>query len=277
MQLSCKLALSLTHEALAINYFTSILVAAVFLSGIICLIDILFLKKRRNEYLNKPQPKLVEYSRSFFPIFLLVLVLRSFLFESFVIPSGSEKPDLLVGDYIFGNKFSYGVRLPITQTKIINMHEPKRGDIAIFTSPEKPTMTMIKRIVGVSGDHIRYVNKVLYVNGVAATQKIIGQRIDQSESGITWPVELVEENLSGIKHFIYINPKVPAQDFSIIVPAGKYFAMGDNRDNSRDSRAWGFVSEENLISKAWRIWFSWDGDRYRVRWDRIGQAIQAKA
>jgi len=240
------------------------------------LIDILFLKKRRSQYINKPQPKLVEYSRAFFPVLLLVLVLRSFLFESFVIPSGSEKPNLLVGDYIFGNKFSYGVRLPITQTKIINMHEPKRGDIAIFTSPEKSEMTMIKRIVGVPGDHIRYVNKVLYVNNVPAAQKFISKRMDQNQAGMAWPVNLVEENLSGVKHFIYINPNLPPQDFSITVPPGKYFAMGDNRDNSRDSRAWGFVSEEELISKAWRIWFSWDGDSYRVRWDRIGQAIQAK-
>jgi len=249
------------------------LTVSVFISGIISLLDVLIWAPKRRQAAVTKMPLVIEYSRSFFPILLLVLVLRSFVVEPFRIPSGSEKPDLLVGDFIVANKFTYGFRLPVSHTKIIKMGEPKVGDVVVFLWPNDPSIYFIKRVVGVPGDHISYVDKVLYINGVRASQELLGETTDGDRPDESWPVLLKQEDLVGLKHKIYIRPDVPARDFSVTVPPGHYFMMGDNRDDSNDSRYWGFVPEENLIGKAVLIFFSWDGNNYRVRWDRIGEAI----
>ena len=253
--------------------FELILTLAVVITGIISLMNLLYWEKQRKQQAITQQPIWIEYARSFFPVLLIVLLLRSFLAEPFRIPSGSEKPNLLVGDFIVTNKFIYGIRLPVSYTKIISLEDPKRGDIAVFRFPVDPAINFIKRIVGVPGDKISYMNKVLYINGIPANQKLLGQATDENETGQALPVSLKEEDLLGVKHLIYVRPDVPAQDFSTVVPPGKYFVMGDNRDNSNDSRYWGFVPEENFVGKALWIWFSWDAEYNRIRWDRIGQAI----
>ena len=254
--------------------FELLLTVAAMVAGVISLTDILHWAPQRKQQSITKQPLWIEYARSFFPILLIVLFLRSFLAEPFRIPSGSEKPNLLVGDFIITNKFSYGVRLPVLHTKILNVGEPERGDIAVFRYPINPSINYIKRIIGLPGDEISYVNKVLYVNGVPANPALLGQAKDQDEEGDIWTVELKSENLTGVGHLIYLRPDVPAQDFSVIVPPGQYFVMGDNRDNSNDSRYWGFVPEQNFVGKALWVWFSWDSNNHRIRWERFGHAIQ---
>lgn len=260
--------------------FELILAVLTILSGFIWLVDALLFAPARKRQGKTTEPVMTEYARSFFPILLIVLLLRSFLFEPFKIPSGSDEPTLLVGDFIIANKFIYGLRLPVLHTKILPLNEPKIGDIILFRWPVDPSVNFIKRLIGGPGDHISYQNKVLYINGKEAPQKYLGTGIDQDEGDQTWPVQIFEEDLNGVKHKIYVRQDVPAQDFSLIVPAGQYFAMGDNRDNSNDSRYWGFVPEQNLVGKAFAIWLSWqwphwaDFRDFKVRWYRMGTLIQ---
>ncbi len=255
--------------------FELILTLAVIVTGLIWLIDALFFAKQRQLAGITQLPILVEYSRSFFPVLLLVLLLRTFIAEPFRIPSGSDKPTLLPGDFIVVNKFHYGLRLPVLHTKILQLGEPKIGDIAIFRYPVDPSVDFIKRIIGVPGDRISYINKVLSVNGQLITQTQLGTATDEDESGQnSWPVNIYEEDLMGVQHQIYNRPDANSQDFSLVVPPGEYFAMGDNRDNSNDSRYWGFVPEQNLVGRAMIIWFSWDNDQHKVRWSRIGSSIK---
>lgn len=245
--------------------FELFLVLATLLTGVIALIDIMYLAKHRKGEV----PKWVEYGHSFFPVLLIVLLLRSFLVEPFRIPSGSLEPTLLPGDFVAANKFAYGLRLPVSHTKIFSIGEPERGQVAIFRHPLKPSMDLIKRVIGVPGDKISYNNKILYINGVEQPQRLVGHAIDQ-EGGYEVPVDIYEENLSGVKHLIYINPDAPSNDLTVVVPPGDYFMMGDNRDDSDDSRYWGFAPEANFIGKAFVIWFSWGGAKDPIRWHRIG-------
>lgn len=253
--------------------FELLLTSAVFLTGLIYLIDIFICAPRRKKKnITKPSI-LIEYSRSFFPILLLVLLLRSFLAEPFRIPSGSEKPDLLIGDFIVANKFAYGIRLPVLHRKIMAVGEPKRGDVVVFLWPRDTSTYFIKRVIGLPGDVISYKNKVLTINGRLAPLELLGERTDHDGNAKEWPVWLQEENLFGLKHPIYTRPDQPANDFSVQVPKGNYFMMGDNRDNSYDSRYWGFVPEKDLVGKAMWIFFSWNSENNRVRWHRIGMRI----
>lgn len=252
--------------------FEFFLTTAVIISGVIALADILIfapIRKRKN--ISHPSV-LIEYARSFFPILLLVLLLRSFLAEPFRIPSGSEKPDLLIGDFIVANKFSYGIRLPVLHKKIIAIGEPKRGDIVVFLWPKDTSTYFIKRVIGLPGDVITYKDKVLTINGQVAPQTLLGERTDQ-DANEKWRVLLKRENLLGVQHDIYLRPDQLAIDFSVTVPPGNYFVMGDNRDNSLDSRYWGFVPEKDLIGKAIWVFFSWDNEHHRVRWHRLGMRI----
>lgn len=255
--------------------FELILSVLVLTSGIIALIEKFYLAPRRATGL--PQPILVEYAYSFFPILLIVLLIRSFIIEPFRIPSGSLKPSLLIGDFVLTNKYIYGLRLPVIGTKIANIQEPERGDIVIFRWPPDPSIDYIKRVIGLPGDRISYKDKILYVNGTPAPQKLIKQTSDKGENGNSWPVELKQENLLGIKHEIFIRPEIIGDDFEdIVVPPHHYFMMGDNRDDSFDSRGWGFVPEKNIVGKAFMVWFSWDNDDNKIRWDRIGLRINSQ-
>lgn len=251
--------------------FELLLTLAVLVSGFVWLLDTLFWARKRPK--NAKVPLAIEYSRSFFPVLLIVLLLRSFLLEPFRIPSGSDEPTLLVGDFIVANKFIYGLRLPVIHTKFMQNQEPATGDIVLFRWPVDPSQNFIKRVIGVPGDQISYVNKVLYINGVEAKQTILGQATDEDGLGHSWPVTVIEENLMGIKHKSYLRSDVPVQDFSLTVPQNMYFVMGDNRDSSNDSRYWGFVPESNFVGKAYAIWFSWNGDNNNIRWGRMGSLI----
>jgi signal peptidase I len=237
-------------------------------SGVIYLLDVLIWAKKR-----KPKQKpgrIIEYSRSFFPVFFIVLLLRSFLVEPFRIPSGSLEPTLLVGDFLAVNKFIYGLRLPVWEKKIISISSPKTGEIVVFRWPPDPSFDYIKRVIGLPGDKITYKNKVLTINGIKASQTFIGYKTDESSGKA---VAQYRENLLGIEHDIFTRPDVTPVDVSVTVPPGQYFVMGDNRDDSADSRFWGFVPEPYLRGKAFLIWMSWNGKTDMVRWNRLGHII----
>ncbi|WP_462157567.1 signal peptidase I [Pseudoalteromonas sp. GB56] len=230
-----------------------------------------------------PMPVLTEHAKSIFPMIAVITIFRSFIFEPFQIPSGSMMPTLLVGDFILVQKYSYGIKDPVWRSELVATGEPERGDIAVFKFPPNPQLDFIKRVIGLPGDHIVYRNKQLYIkpNCVEGqTQQgelqcgeynkialdIINR--DEFKQGNEQLVRL-EENLAGIKHDILINPTRPEfksnyyrqQGTKIdewVVPEGHYFMMGDNRDNSEDGRAWGFVPEANLVGKAVFIWMSFE-------------------
>lgn len=266
--------------------FELILVLIVLFSGVVYLADVLFFARKRHQAASllsttseetkrailedkATMSKIVEYSRAFFPVLLLVLIIRSFIFEPFRIPSGSLEPTLIPGDFILTNKYTYGLRLPALHSKIFSINSPQDGQIFVFRSPPNPDIDFIKRVIGVPGDKISYIDKVLYINGVMQPQTDLGPVNYTDENGNVSKVELKSEVLNGIKHNIYIVKNKPAYDFSLVVPPGNYFAMGDNRDYSWDSRYWGFVPDQNLIGKAVYIWLSWDKDKYRIRWNRM--------
>ncbi|MCB1859151.1 MAG: signal peptidase I [Gammaproteobacteria bacterium] len=271
--------------------FPAFLVFATFLTGVIWLIDALFFAPKRRvaaaegEGSTKvKEPLLVEYSRSFFPIILIVLILRSFLVEPFRIPSGSMMPTLLVGDFILVNKFAYGIRLPVLNRKVVELGEPQRGDVVVFKYPQDPRVDYIKRVVGVPGDSIWYRDKVLYVNGTAQPQTPIGIYAGSGSGARETGSRHAREQLGERNHDVLINPRVPdfgygcqvLQQGPVTVRPGEYFVMGDNRDNSNDSRCWGLVPEGNLVGKAFGIWMSWDGNLpgFPVNWKRIGNGIE---
>lgn len=220
---------------------------------------------------RRPANVLVEYARSFFPLLLLVLVLRSFVFEPFRIPSGSMKPTLLVGDFILVNKFAYGVRLPVIHKKVLETGAPERGDVAVFRYPRDPRLDYIKRIVGVPGDLLQYRNKRLSVNGVLVEQEILGD-YDDPDGGRQSSVEIVED-LIGVEHRILNTRNALNGDFEVKVPEGMYFAMGDNRDNSNDSRYWKFVPEDHLVGKAFMVWMHFNWNNGGFKFSRIGDGI----
>lgn len=239
------------------------------ITGFIYLLDGVFWAKKRSPE-QKPG-RIIEYSRSFFPVFFIVLILRSFLVEPFRIPSGSLEPTLLVGDFLAVNKFIYGLRLPVIEKKIIPISNPKTGEIIVFRWPPDPTFDYIKRVIGVPGDNVVYHNKVLSINGKEMSRTFLGYTTDESSGKA---VAKYHENLQGIEHDIFVRPDVPAIDFNVVVPPGQYFVMGDNRDDSADSRFWGFVADEFVRGKAFLLWMSWNGQTDIVRWNRIGHLIK---
>ncbi|HRD71109.1 MAG TPA: signal peptidase I [Legionella sp.] len=248
--------------------FALILVVLSFLTGFIYFLDVVIWSKRRAP--GQAPGKIIEYSRSFFPVFFIVLLLRSFLVEPFRIPSGSLEPTLLVGDFVAVNKFAYGFRLPVVEKKIVPVANPKTGEIAVFRWPPEPSYDYIKRVIGVPGDKIGYHNKVLTVNGKEAKQTFVEYTTDESSGKA---VAKYKENLNGVIHDIFVRADVPAVDFDIEVPEGSYFMMGDNRDDSADSRFWGYVPESYLRGKAFLVWMSWNGKAGTLRWSKIGRLI----
>ena len=259
--------------------FSLMLVIVGAVSGVIWGLDRLFFGARRARAGSR-EPIAVEYARSFFPVILLVLVIRSFVFEPFRIPSDSMMPTLYDGDFIFVSKYSYGLRLPVTNTLILPTGKPQRGDVIVFRLPPNPRINYIKRLVGLPGDRIRVDERnQLYVNGVPMRQEpgptYTGPKQDLwNYAG----VPTAYETLGTRRHRImFAIGGVRAGEW--VVPAGHYFFMGDNRNNSKDSRwlhdsdAPGFVPEQNLVGKAVRIWLNLD-TRDGPVWTRIGKAIQ---
>ena len=211
----------------------------------------------------------VEFSNSLLPVFLIVLVVRSFLFEPFTIPSGSMIPTLQIHDFVLVNKFSYGIRLPVLNTEIIKTGEPRHGDVMVFRYPVDPSKNFIKRVVGLPGDQIEIRGKQLIVNGKVIQDKLVSNKVNIEQCDrMLMPVKTWTfiENLDGKKHLmerracIYGDqePQISVDDRSWTVPPGHYFVMGDNRDNSLDSRFWGFVPEANIVGKASVIWMHWE-------------------
>lgn len=200
------------------------------------------------------EPTIVEYARSFFPVLAAVLVLRSFLFEPFQIPSSSMVPTLQVGDYILVNKFSYGLRLPVVRDKVVEIGEPERGDVMVFFPPHQNNTYYIKRVIGVPGDKIVYRNKLLSVNGKPVPQKWL----DDTPLGRSSRIRMAAETVADEPHLMQVDRARPARDFAVTVKPGHYFMMGDNRDNSSDSRVWGQVPERDIVGKAVAIWMHWE-------------------
>ncbi|GAB6034662.1 signal peptidase I [Galenea microaerophila] len=258
--------------------FELILVIATAVTGVIAYLDkIVWRPQRVKSVTTVKEPIWIEYSRSLFPVFLIVLVLRSFVVEPFRIPSGSMYPTLEIGDFILVEKFAYGVKLPVVSTKIIPTWEPERGDVIVFKYPENPDVDYIKRVIGLPGDTIAYKNRVVYINGKPATQKILGPYVGVDSGRIMNGATVVEEKLplksGGYKtHQILIDQDKSSIDLPPVkVPQGHYFMMGDNRDHSYDSRFWGFVPEKNLKGRAFMIWMNWD---HGIHWRRIGKRVQ---
>ena len=243
------------------NLVLTILTAA---TGIGWLADKLWLAKRRAAAGPDARPgAILEFCISLFPVIFAVFVLRSFVVEPFRIPSGSMIPTLHVGDFILVNKFDYGLRCPVGDCKLLSLGEPKRGDVVVFKFPDNPSVDFIKRVVGVPGDHIRYADKVLSVNGqTVATEAESGGPEDGG-------AQRFSEDLLGVRHDILLVPGQPSRDVDEVVPPGHYFMMGDNRDESNDSRYWGYVPEENLKGKAILIWMSWENGPVFSRFGRL--------
>lgn len=258
------------------------------LTGVIWLVDYLFFQKKRSA--GAEEPTAVEYAKSFFPVILIVFIIRSFMAEPFKIPSGSMMPTLLAGDYILVNKYIYGLRLPVLNTVFLDISQPKHGDVAVFHFPPNPKIDYIKRIIGLPGDRIQYINKRLTVNGQDLTvthmddytykrkeRRLVGGEVIIEEVEVT--AEQYIEKIATVEHELLIHPDSPKQySFNAIgqkflngevvtVPEDHYFAMGDNRDNSSDGRVWGFVPNQNLVGKAFFIWFNFD------QFARIGNSI----
>ncbi len=275
-----RLILPIALIALAIKFLDLALVLFLLsvATGVIWVIDsTLYAKKRSQRRQENGQPVtvpvVVEFSRFLFPVVAAVLIIRSFIVEPFQIPSESMLPTLEKGDFILVNRFAYGLRLPVLNYKVLEQEQPKRGDVIVFRYPKDPSIDYIKRVVGLPGDRIRHVNKQLYINGQPLEYVPIGNYIKQPDK-----LQLVEK-LGNVDHSILVQQYNVAQfgflpeNVEKIVPEHMYFAMGDNRDNSGDSRVWGFVPDANLKGRAFFIWFSWDED-VGPKWSRIGTSIK---
>lgn len=256
--------------------FSFVLVVLALVTGVVWALDHWLLRPRRAARGVTAEPVLVDWSRSFFPVIVFVLVLRSFLYEPFRIPSDSMMPTLIQGDFIFVNKWGYGLRLPVVNWKVLPIGEPARGDVIVFRKPSDPSVVFIKRLVGLPGDRIRVRGAEVSVNGEPAPLAPDGFYRGAKEA--QYPFTLVgEERLGEAGHRVMLDPSRPSNDGEWVVPEGHYFMMGDNRNNSRDSRfpEVGFVPADNLIGKAVAIWLSFNpDDGSPLLWERMGTRIQ---
>ena len=240
-------------------------------TGAVVAYDKFYLRKRSSDsgvQTNAALNTVIDYSHSFFPVLLFVLVIRSFIFEPFRIPSGSMMPTLLQGDYIFVKKYSFGLRLPVLDKKIIETGEPERGDVVVFRLPSEPSVNYIKRVIGLPGDEIVYEEHRLTVNG-----ELIAVTRDTDPPNASVAAGFIEQ-LGDREHAILVtNSRNTMRDGKYTVPDGHYFMMGDNRDNSRDSRFIGAIPETHLVGEAVRIWMHMDGLEW-PEWARIGTKIE---
>lgn len=300
------------------TYFSLLLVIVTFVTGIIWALDKFIWAKARAEKVSAAMEKaelpaeaiqklgqesvIVEQAKSIFPVIAAVMVLRSFIYEPFQIPSGSMMPTLLVGDFILVEKFAYGIKDPVVRSTLVETGKPKRGDVVVFKYPPQPTVDYIKRVVGLPGDRIAYRGKKVFIQKACSGADCTGyKQLDLSLVEVgkfkddMVGLEQYTEKLGDIEHNLLINPSrpdfvsrfyqqpvPPTRQFEWVVPDNQYFVMGDNRDNSADSRFWGFVPEANLVGKAVFIWTSFEFERDAdallpgwiptgIRFDRIGK------
>ncbi len=279
----------------------AILLALTLVSVVIYLIDFFFFKKARDEKWREANPDvdlsklkgkkkkeagptlplLADYARELFPVFAIVFIVRCFFFNHYRVPSQSLEPTIMPGDFVLVNQYDFGFRSPLSNKEWIHIGTPKTGQIATFQWPVDPHQSFIKRVVGVPGDKISYVHKVLYINGKKQPQKFISFVQDTNDGVIFWKMKKIEETLKGVKHYIYqcadsnncSNP-YQADFYNVTVPKGYYFMMGDNRDNSDDSRGWGFVPEEAFSGRGLMVWMSWNPFKHKIEWKRIGNKMQ---
>ncbi len=234
---------------------------------------------RRFAGYNQParsEPIIVEYARSLFPVILIVFVLRSFVVEPFRIPSGSMLPSLHIGDFILVNKYTYGIRLPILNTKVAPVDSPERGDVMVFRYPVNPELNFIKRVIGLPGDTLSYVDKKLTINGQRVHTEPNGEFVYRQAKMRGKTAKQIQETIDDSVHQILLDEVGFSRDLTEVnVPEGHYFVMGDNRDHSNDSRFWRFVPESHVVGKAFFIWFSWKSTSGGgVEWSRIGNSIE---
>lgn len=261
--------------------FALLLVVLTAFTGLVWLADSLFFRRRRRDRAVQEKvqvlrdPVIIEYSRSLFPVLLIVLLFRSFLFEPFKIPSGSMIPTLLVGDFILVNKYSYGLRLPVLNEKVLSIGEPGRGDVVVFRYPVDPSVNFIKRLIGLPGDTVTYRNKELFVNGEPVSKQENGRYTSDEVKCATPRADAVRfhEIVGAVEHDILLHERSGSRNGNWLVPDGHYFVMGDNRDRSNDSREWGFVPEENLMGRAVGIWMNFDYTKGCGDLSRIGDGI----
>jgi signal peptidase I len=263
--------------------FAAVLLLAAVITGLIWLWDVKWARPRRMA--DTPEPIVVDMARAFFPVIVVVFLIRSFWVEPFKIPSGSMKPTLLVGDFILVNKYTYGIRLPVLNKKVMEVNPVRRGDVVVFRYPVDPSVDYIKRVIGTPGDKVVYRGKRLTVNGEAVAVQGSGYYTDAEVNYMRLPTFL--EKLDGKSHQMMIVPTSPTVDlgqvrqfpyrenceynddgFSCTVPAGHYFMMGDNRDQSADSRYWGFVPDDHIKGRAFYVWMNFGDFR------RIGNGIE---
>jgi signal peptidase I len=275
--------------------FALILFLATVLAGLVALADKVHFARHRGA--DAREPWWIEYPKSFFPVLLIVFLLRSFIAEPFKIPSSSMRPTLEVGDFILVNKFAYGLRLPIIERKIVPLSDPLRGDVVVFRYPLNPSQDFIKRVIGVPGDTVVYRDKKLTVNGEAWPQKAEGTY--SYLEGLRFETlarfkETVDGGQGSKEHMSAADPSMPSvspgqvrafpgrencdynpdgSGFTCKVPPGQYFVMGDNRDRSDDGRYWGFVPDDHLRGRAFFIWFNWD-DISSLAFKRVGSGIR---
>ena len=250
------------------NFALFLLILLVVTGGVWAL-EAAFLRQRRAA--SAKQPWWVEYSVSFFPVILIVFLLRSFLIEPFKIPSSSMVPTLLVGDFILVNKYTYGIRLPVANVKVVELGSPERGDVMVFRFPEDPSLDYIKRVVAIPGDRLEYRNKRLSINGTPVPTRQVDDYLSKERMQFS---RRYVETVNGVEHEILLDEDSPpsmmpgrafpfagncnynTNGLACTVPPGHYFVMGDNRDNSSDSRVWGFVPDANIVGKAFFIWLN---------------------
>jgi len=234
--------------------------------------------------------KFREYAEALITAILIALVIRAFVIEAFKIPSGSMLPTLSIGDHIFVNKFIYGLRIPFTKYRVLDVSEPRRGDVVVFIYPTDEKKDFIKRIVGLPGDQVRMDGKELWINGHMISEKELNvsefpgdKRRLVVKNGSLQTIPFVrgwrdynfyEENLDGVEHLIQYEKNLEREPFEALVPPDHYLMIGDNRDNSSDSREWGFVPRDNIKGKAMFVWLPLDRDHGGIRWSEFGRWIR---
>jgi signal peptidase I len=251
--------------------FPLILTLLLGVTGLILLADATILKRRRRAASHAHEPLAIQYSRSLFPVVLIVLLIRSFVAEPFRIPSASMMPGLVDGDFIFVNKFAYGLRLPVLNSKFLSTGEPQRGDVVVFRLPSDPSIHYVKRLIGLPGDHIVVRDNAIFINGA----RVPAMRDGEYTGGYGFSgAELEVERLGGRDHLIMLAQNRRSTDYDTVVPRGCYFFMGDNRNDSEDSRfaRVGFVPDRNLDGRAMLIWMNWRIPGWPI-WNRFGTKV----